>query len=494
MYRSLVKGVVLLASTAIAVPYTVAVLCNLLYGWPQTKHKYKRALSLKKVYKLNYTVFRRVLLLRFAPLYFRWKHFYRRASSSELIKNLIFGRNDNTMDLHQPKVIVKDSEPRPVVIFVYGGTWGSGDKNMYGLVCNQLANKLGAIVCCPNYSIHPRGYVDDMIQDVVDSISWVYENIHDYGGDKDKILLIGHSAGAHLCAMAILELLHDERVSGYPYTTQQSIRFDDTHYNGEGNNNDGSSGSSESFAVVSENGDQGAGLDSSMASGAFELLKAQPEESLETVSSSDEKENETEMSSEVKESESSESPSEETTALGSSRSENESVIEIDDDEEDDSGDNDSVVTVRPKDIERHPTLIDLCKSIKGFIGIAGVYHIRDHYLHEATRGVEDISSMGQAMYGEDHFDRFSPTVIVKNLKSSISLPKTVLVHGTDDIVVPLESSTRFGEALSDIFTDVTVRVVPDCDHYSICLDLMLPTRKYYDTVMGIVMETANRIF
>lgn len=29
-----------------------------------------------------------------------------------------------------------------------------------------------------------QGYIDDMIQDIVDSITWVIDNIHDYGGDK----------------------------------------------------------------------------------------------------------------------------------------------------------------------------------------------------------------------------------------------------------------------------------------------------------------------
>lgn len=70
----------------------------------------------------------------------------------------------------------------------------------------------------------------------------------------------------------------------------------------------------------------------------------------------------------------------------------------------------------------------------------------------------------------------------------------VLVHGTEDYVVPLVSSTKFGEALSDIFADVTVRVIPDCDHYSIFLDLMSQDRQLHDVIMGIILETARRVF
>ena len=53
-----------------------------------------------------------------------------------------------------------------------------------------------------------------------------------------------------------------------------------------------------------------------------------------------------------------------------------------------------------------------CCSVSG---LGGVYDISDHYLHEATRGVEDISPMGKAMYSPEHFQRFSPAVIVQNL-------------------------------------------------------------------------------
>jgi len=49
------------------------------------------------------------------------------------------------------------SKPRrPVVVFIYGGSWGSGDKSMYGLLASQLADCLSAVVICPNYSTYPK--------------------------------------------------------------------------------------------------------------------------------------------------------------------------------------------------------------------------------------------------------------------------------------------------------------------------------------------------
>lgn len=44
-----------------------------------------------------------------------------------------------------------------------------------------------------------------------------------------------------------------------------------------------------------------------------------------------------------------------------------------------------------------------------------MYDISDHFVHESHRGVEDISTMAQAMYAEDHFDRFSPSVVAQTI-------------------------------------------------------------------------------
>lgn len=51
---------------------------------------------------------------------------------------------------------VRGSGGRSVVVFVYGGTWSSGDKSMYGMMCAHLADLLQAVVVCPNYSTYPK--------------------------------------------------------------------------------------------------------------------------------------------------------------------------------------------------------------------------------------------------------------------------------------------------------------------------------------------------
>ncbi|XP_035828546.1 uncharacterized protein LOC101860469 [Aplysia californica] len=546
MFFRIIRGALVLVTTAVAIPYTVAIVSNILHGWPQMKHKYRRALSPRKVMGLNYVI---IQMLRdktkLLPLYLKFKKFYKNADPRRVYKNLAFGRNDCTLDLYLP--CDRDPSQRlPVIIFVYGGSWSSGDKSMYGLLCSQLVAKTGAVTICPNYSVHPKGYVDDMIQDVVDCISWVLDNIEEYGGDKNKIILIGHSAGAHLSAMAILELLHDERVSVQPGFRFQpaggqmdELAFAESHYgrlstlerNREGLED--SSGSSESFAVVSENGgalEQSMGGSLENSGGAASLLGSSINSEFLESSANSEGLSSLSASTVMVEAGDGDAPGGEESQLteaavdsmagagqellGAGDAEDKAIAAQDaeevkieqrltpksgslgDDEEeidDDSGDNDSVVTVKPKDIDRHATLVDMCKAVKAFIGLAGVYSIRDHFEHEAMRGIEDVSSMARAHYGEDHFERFSPTEILRSLGRGLSLPVMVLVHGSDDYIAPVSATQKFASALAEISASVKVKIIPDCNHYEICVDLMESQRKFYSHVMGVVMETVAAV-
>jgi acetyl esterase/lipase len=82
-----------------------------------------------------------------AVLHAKTKIFRKKSKTTELIshfsvillflQNIPYGRNDCTLDLYHPNVPRPEGGymSMPVVIFVYGGAWGSGDKNMYGPLC-----------------------------------------------------------------------------------------------------------------------------------------------------------------------------------------------------------------------------------------------------------------------------------------------------------------------------------------------------------------------
>ena len=72
-----------------------------------------------------------------------------------IFQDISYGTHDSRLDIYWPRG--KGTEDRcPVVVFVYGGSWGSGDKAMYALLCAHVADALQVIVCCPNYATYPR--------------------------------------------------------------------------------------------------------------------------------------------------------------------------------------------------------------------------------------------------------------------------------------------------------------------------------------------------
>ncbi|TPX36608.1 hypothetical protein SmJEL517_g01173 [Synchytrium microbalum] len=91
----------------------------------------------------------------------------------------------------------------PVVIFIYGGSWSSGDKRMYGPMASVMQEK-GYVVVVPNYSTFPTGYLAEMVSDIRAVIEWTVAHIRTYGGDPNNLYIMGHSAGAHLGAYTIV--------------------------------------------------------------------------------------------------------------------------------------------------------------------------------------------------------------------------------------------------------------------------------------------------
>ena len=91
----------------------------------------------------------------------------------------------------------------PVLVFVYGGNWNSGRKGLYNYVGRNFA-KHDMVTVLPDYTKSPIVDVETMTMQIATSIKWVLNNIEDYGGDPDRIYLTGHSAGAHLVALAAM--------------------------------------------------------------------------------------------------------------------------------------------------------------------------------------------------------------------------------------------------------------------------------------------------
>jgi acetyl esterase/lipase len=120
----------------------------------------------------------------------------------EVSANYRYGnRSRNVMDVYAPTTM--KSEPKEVLLFVHGGVWASGAKWHYAPLATRLAQE-GIMTCIMEYSLYPSCEVNTMVEEVSTALDWVMDApaLH---GNNSKVVLAGHSAGAHLCALALIE-------------------------------------------------------------------------------------------------------------------------------------------------------------------------------------------------------------------------------------------------------------------------------------------------
>lgn len=105
------------------------------------------------------------------------------------------------LDLYMPRAA---EGPSPVVIFFYGGGWRDGAKGDYEFVASSLT-EAGYAVVIPDYRRYPDVAFPAFVEDGAGAVSWVLDNAPSYGGDPDRVFLMGHSAGAHIAALISLD-------------------------------------------------------------------------------------------------------------------------------------------------------------------------------------------------------------------------------------------------------------------------------------------------
>lgn len=104
------------------------------------------------------------------------------------------------LDIYVPPGALRDA---PVIVMVHGGAWKIGDKANTGSVENKLKYWLpkGYVFVSVNYRMLPEAMALTQAQDVAAAVRWTQSHARDWGADADKLILMGHSAGAHLVAL-----------------------------------------------------------------------------------------------------------------------------------------------------------------------------------------------------------------------------------------------------------------------------------------------------
>lgn len=119
----------------------------------------------------------------------------------EEIKNIEY-KNINgkslQLDLYRPKNLVK---PVPLLVFIHGGGWKSGERADYKVYLIAFAKK-GYITATVSYRLLGDSIYPACAEDISDAVQWFFRNGETYGYNPDKIVLIGGSAGGHLSLLA----------------------------------------------------------------------------------------------------------------------------------------------------------------------------------------------------------------------------------------------------------------------------------------------------
>jgi acetyl esterase/lipase len=114
------------------------------------------------------------------------------------------------LDLYLPK----GQKNVPVLLFIHGGAWRTGDRKFYGALGHTFARN-GVATVVISYRLSPQVQHPGHVQDVAKAFAWTVNNIAKYGGNPAEVFVSGQSAGGHLAALVATneEYLAAEKLS-----------------------------------------------------------------------------------------------------------------------------------------------------------------------------------------------------------------------------------------------------------------------------------------
>ena len=121
-------------------------------------------------------------------------------ANARVLRDLHYGGAKlQTLDVYAPS----GARQAPVIVMVHGGGWRLGDKAMGRMVDSKLARWLprGFVFVSVDYGLLPDTPVSRQVDDVAHALGYVQQHAAAWGGDPRKIIVMGHSAGAHLVAL-----------------------------------------------------------------------------------------------------------------------------------------------------------------------------------------------------------------------------------------------------------------------------------------------------
>ena len=116
------------------------------------------------------------------------------------------------LDVHSPA----GAKNLPVVFWIHGGGWQTGDKSMVALKPKAFMDA-GFVFVSINHRLLPAVDMGAITRDVASALGWVHQNIATHGGDPARLLVMGHSSGGQLAALMCTDDRY-AKAAGYSLT------------------------------------------------------------------------------------------------------------------------------------------------------------------------------------------------------------------------------------------------------------------------------------
>jgi acetyl esterase/lipase len=104
------------------------------------------------------------------------------------------------VDIYAPE----GAKNRPVIFWIHGGGWQGGDRTGIQIKPQAFVDK-GFVFVSTGYRLLTNVDMVTIFRDIAKSVHWVHDHVAEYGGDPNRILVMGHSAGAQLAALICID-------------------------------------------------------------------------------------------------------------------------------------------------------------------------------------------------------------------------------------------------------------------------------------------------
>jgi arylformamidase len=107
-----------------------------------------------------------------------------------------------TLDEHLD-IFPAAGQEAPVLVFIHGGYWHTFSSKEFSFVARGPVSA-GVTTVVTNYALCPKVTIEEIVRQSRAAVAWLYQNAANFGADRTRIYVSGHSAGGHLTAMLAL--------------------------------------------------------------------------------------------------------------------------------------------------------------------------------------------------------------------------------------------------------------------------------------------------